>query len=268
MQRLLGGAIDLLSSAVGLAAFLYPFLAPSLATGGVWGAHASDAALVTSGLVALALVALVVDAQGQVLGAKTVTTLGVLVALTSVLRFFALTLPGLGGISPVFAPILLAGYVFGARFGFLLGAFSLLVSALITGGVGPWLPYQMYAAGWAGMTAGWLGSLLRRVERPRLEIAALGLFGFGWGIAFGVIMNVYFWPFAAGPSEQSWAPGTSIADTIARYAVFYVATSLWWDLARAVGNVVLILLLGVPMLRALTRFRRRFYVELDRPYRA
>ena len=56
-----------------------------------------------------------------------------------------------------FAPLILGGYVFGARFGFLFGAFALLVSALITGGVGPWLPYQMFAAGWMGLSAGGLG---------------------------------------------------------------------------------------------------------------
>jgi energy-coupling factor transport system substrate-specific component len=77
-----------------------------------------------------------------------------------------------------------------------------------------------------------------------------------------VIINVYFWPFAAGPVEQTWGPGIGLGETLARYAAFYVATSLGWDLVRAVGNVALILLLGAPTVRALTRFRRRFHFEV------
>ena len=60
----------------------------------------------------------------------------------------------------------LAGYIFGARFGFLLGVMTLLVSALLTGGVGPWLPYQMFTAGWIGLTSGWLP----RLPDPRAEM--------------------------------------------------------------------------------------------------
>ena len=36
---------------------------------------------------------------------------------------------------------------------FLLGVLTLLVSAILTGGVGPWLPYQMFTAGWVGLSA-------------------------------------------------------------------------------------------------------------------
>jgi energy-coupling factor transport system substrate-specific component len=181
-----------------------------------------------------------------------------------------------GGFSPVFVPIILAGYVFGSRFGFLMGAFTLLVSGLITGGVGPWLPYQMFASGWVGMSAGWLGKI-SNLHSPlsasggpkvvgnrdwRLEIAVLSVFGFAWGLLYGAIINVYFWPFAAGPVEQTWAPGIGLGGTLARYAAFYVATSLGWDLMRAAGNVALLLLLGVPMVHTLARFQRRFHFEV------
>ena len=36
--------------------------------------------------------------------------------------------------------------MFGPALGFLLGSTALLTSALLTGGVGPWLPFQMLAA--------------------------------------------------------------------------------------------------------------------------
>ena len=269
MRRVISSAIYALSAALGVLAFLHPFFTQTQSGGSIGVAHGQDAGLVTAALVGLSLIALLVELQGQAISAKTVATLGVLVAITSVLRFIEVAVPMPGGFSPIFAPIILAGYVFGGRFGFLMGVFTMLTSALITGGVGPWLPYQMFAAGWAGLTAGWLWRLkiedwrLRR-ERSveRLEIALLSAFGFIWGLLFGAIMNLYFWPFAVGPAGQAWTPGASLGETLARYAAFYVVTSLGWDLVRAGGNVALILLLGAPAIRALTRFQRRFKFEV------
>ncbi len=270
MRRALSGAIYLLSATIGVLAFVYPFLLEPQARGSIGIAHGHDAPLVTTALVGLSLIALLVELQGQAMSAKTVALLGVLVAIASVLRFVEVAFPVPGGFSPVFAPIILSGYVFGGRFGFLMGAFTLLVSGLITGGVGPWLPYQMFTAGWVGMTAGWL----RKIPAPKpqgpnrspgfglWDLGFLSVFGFTWGLLYGVIINIYFWPFAAGPIEQTWTRGIGPGETLARYAAFYAATSLGWDLVRAVGNAALILLLGAPTVRALARFRRRFDFEV------
>jgi energy-coupling factor transport system substrate-specific component len=272
MRRVVSGMIYGLSGAIGVLAFLYPFFAPEMTRASLGTAHSQDAPLVTAALVGLSVVALIVELQGQAISAKMVAMLGVLVAITSVLRFIEVVIPMPGGFSPIFAPIILAGYVFGSRFGFLMGAFTLLVSGLVTGGVGPWLPYQMFTAGWAGLTAGWVSGAMERVARLtgrqgpgrslRPDVAVLCAFGFAWGLLYGVIINVWFWPFAVGPLEQTWSPGTGLGETLARYATFYLVTSLAWDMARAVGNGALILLLGAPVVRALTRFRRRFHFEV------
>jgi len=287
VRRIVSGAIYAFSAAIGVLAFVYPFFLDARPTGPLGIAHGQDAPLVTTALVGLSLVALLVELQGQAISAKMVATLGVLVAVTSVLRFIEVAVPMPGGFSPIFAPIILAGYVFGGRFGFLMGAFTLLVSGLITGGVGPWLPYQMFTAGWVGLTAGWLSRITHYVScfthhasritlrvlrtthhtpftaqrATRLDILTLSIFAFAWGLLYGVIINIYFWPFAMGPVEQVWRPGIGLGETLARYAAFYVATSLGWDLVRAVGNVALILLLGAPTVRALTRFQRRFHFK-------
>jgi energy-coupling factor transport system substrate-specific component len=94
-------------------------------------------------------------------------------------------------------------------------------------------------------------------------MALLTLFGFVWGLLYGVVINLYFWPFASGSAGQTWAPGLSLWETLQRYAVFYAVTSLAWDMARALGNVALILLLGPATIAALSRFRRRFYFEVQ-----
>ena len=59
--------------------------------------------------------------------------------------------------------------MFGPGFGFVLGCTSLFASALMTAGVGPWLPFQMLVLGWVGMGAG----LLPRRVTGRREIAML-----------------------------------------------------------------------------------------------
>ncbi len=61
-----------------------------------------------------------------------------------------------------------------------------------------------------------------------------------------------------GPASQHWQPGMGVMDAISRYLLFYVVTSLAWDVMRLAGNVVLILAFGLPTLSALRRFQRRF----------
>jgi len=256
MRRTLSGLIYLLSALIGVAAFVYPFLLPRLPVADGDAAYLAEAPLLTTVLLALCLVALLVEMQGEVVSAKVIAALGVLVALTSVLRFMETAIPGPGGFSPIFAPIILAGYVFGARFGFLMGALTLLVSALLTGGLGPWLPYQMFVAAWVGFTAGWLPNLQ---HRPRLELTLLVLFSVVWGMLFGVITNLYFWPFFVGESGMAWQPGAGVRTALAHYTAFYGTTSFLWDVVRAAGNGALMLVLGRPAIRALARFRDRFH---------
>lgn len=261
-RNLLAGLLYLLGALIGVAAFSLPFLQPvSVPTAAAERAVVAPALtpLLTTVLLAVCLLAILVEMQGARASAKVVAALGMLVAATSVLRFVETAIPGPGGFSPIFGPIILAGYVFGARFGFLMGSFTILVSALITGGVGPWLPYQMFVASWVGFSAG----LIPQIERPRLALLVLALFAAVWGILFGFITNLYFWPFFAGELHMSWQPGIGLVGGVQRYLAFYAATSLAWDLVRAVGNVVLVLALGLPAVRALQRFRDRFYFTWD-----
>lgn len=255
-QHYLTAVLYFLSGLLGLLAFAAPFLLPALAVGGETAAHQADAPLVTTLLLMLCLAVLMVELQGQTVSAKMVSTLGILVAITAVLRFVETAVPGPVGFSPIFAPILLSGYVFGPRFGFLMGSLSLLVSGLITGGIGPWLPYQMFACGWVGLTAGWLP----HPTHHRWELGLLVGMGFFWGLAYGAIMNLYFWPYVTG-GVWTWEPGLSWGKGFTRYAAFYGATSLLWDASRGMGNAILLLAVGTPAIQALTRFRDRFQFQ-------
>ena len=261
--QVLNAATLLLVSLVGIAAFLFPFAQPRDPGGaepqGLNGvAHAQDAALTFVVLIVLSLGALMgnmVSGSGG-LNAKMVATLGVLTAVNAVLR----VAPGPAGFSAMFALPILCGYCYGATFGFLLGVLSLAVSALLGAGIGPWLPYQMFAVGWVGLTSAWLPRFPRR---PRLEVVLLVAWGLLWGIGFGFVINVWFWPFVYDATQAGlyWQPGAGPLDAFRRYLAFYAVTSVWWDAGRAVGNGLLIGFFGAPVLRLLRRFGRRFTFE-------
>ena len=180
-----------------------------------------------------------------------------LTAINAVLRLPA----GPGDAPTFFFLVILAGYVYGGRFGFLLGALSLLVSALLTGGVGPWMPFQMFVMGWMGLGAAALRPLARRLlPGGRAELLLLCAYGYIWGLLFGALMNLWSWPLV-GAGALYWQPGLGLAETLRRYWAFYATTSLAWDSLRALTNVLLIGALGRPVLKELRRFQQRFQVD-------
>lgn len=259
-SRGLSAIIYILTTMIGVVAFLYPFWMPALRQGQMGMAHSQDAPLMLTALVGLAFAVLLLEIQSQSISAKSIALLGVLVAINTTLRFVDVAIPGPGGFTPIFFLIVLAGYVFGGRFGFLMGVLTIGVSSLVTGTVGPWLPYQMFTAGWMGMSAPLCRPLVRAIQAEGRwgEIVVLAIFGGVWGLLFGVIMNIWFWPFVSGSDSQYWSPGISLLDTLRRYAVFYIATSLIWDVMRLAGNTILIMAFGMPTLRVLRRFQQRF----------
>lgn len=248
--------ILLLATAVGVAAFLSPFVARP-ADQGAASPGGTEAPFLLLVLTGVCLVAVVANLMAGAMNARTVALLGILSAANAVLR----AVPGPAGFSAIFFLLILCGYTYGATFGFLLGALSVLVSALLGAGVGPWLPFQMFAAGWVGLSSAWLPRCRRHTT---LELLMLAAWGALWGLLFGAVMNLWFWPYIAGPSATEgtyWEPGLGLAAALQRYLAFYVLTSLWWDLGRAGGNAALILLLGRPLLRVLHRFQRVLHFQ-------
>lgn len=243
-----------LVSAVGVAGFGWPFLAPPTSR---LSAHAQDAPWLFAGLLVLlvAVVAAAISESG--LGPKAVAMLGVLAATGAALRPIG---AGTAGIEPMFFLMVLSGRVLGPGFGFVLGSVTMFASALLTGGVGPWLPFQMLAMGWFAMGAGLLPGPDRL--RGRAELAMLAGYGFLAAFAYGTVMNMAGWPFmSALASNVAFDPHAPVAANLARFVAYCVATSLGWDLGRAVVTVVLTLVLGPAVLRALRRATRRAAFE-------
>jgi energy-coupling factor transport system substrate-specific component len=235
---------------VGLAAFGWPFLAAPGSELSQMG-HSTDASFFFVALMALMALAMLAEMSSGGVDAKTVAVLGVLAAAGGALRVLS---AGTAGLEPMFFLLVVAGRVLGASLGFMLGALALLASAFLTAGVGPWTPFQMIAAGWVCMGAGLLPRASGAAERWLL--AAYGLF---CGLAYGVVMNLWFWPFLgdSAPAGAAFGPGGGASATLVHYATFYVTTSLAWDLPRGILTATLTLLASGSLLRALRRSVRK-----------
>jgi energy-coupling factor transport system substrate-specific component len=181
--------------------------------------------------------------------------LGVMSAVVAAVRPFG---AGAAGVETVFFLLILAGRVFGPGFGFILGCTGLFASALLTGGVGPWLPYQMFAAAFVGLGAGLLPttSTARRSGRAA-ELGMLAAYGVVSSLAYGLLLNLSFWPFAITRGNLAYVPGGGIEENLSRLLAYSLGTSLGWDIGRAITTVALVLLTGPLLLRVMRRAARR-----------
>jgi energy-coupling factor transport system substrate-specific component len=245
-------------TAAGLALFVAPLLL---------GSRFPQPVLLFSALVAVsAVVAVAVALQTHRLSTRLLAILAALVAIDATLRLVIVI--GLLGFSPIFFLVIAGGFVMGPSFGFAGGALTLLLSAVLTAGLGPWLPYQMLAAGWVGMGAGYVGRISGHRPSPK-TIGLLSLYGCAAGFAYGILLDLWEWPLlvAAGSSPLGWASGIGLLPLLRRFGGFYLATSLVYDSFRAIGNLLLIAVFGTAVIAALERFRRRFLVvwNVDQP---
>jgi len=150
--------------------------------------------------------------------------------------------------------LILAARVFGGAFGFLLGVLGMLASALFTGGIGPWLSYQLFAAGIIGLLAGSFAKKLR----GRRELALLILISIISAFSYGLLMDLQFWPWAIGANTQlSFIPGGALSENLQRFITFHFLSSMAWDIPRAVLTTVLVISAGPSVLAALRRSKNR-----------
>jgi energy-coupling factor transport system substrate-specific component len=237
-----------LTSLIGVVAFGWPLLIHSHANLDL--AHSTDAPWIFVALLPLLLAVVLGEIAEGALDAKAVALLGILAACGAALRVPS---PGVAGFEPVFFLLIPSGRVLGRGFGFVLGAMTIVASALITGGVGPWLPFQMFGAAWMGFGAGCLPP-----AKGRAELLMLAGYAAVSALLYGALLNFWFWPFGAGTTTSfSFSPGAGVLQNLHRFVFFDLTTSLGFDIPRAVTNAVLVLLLGRPVLAALRRATRR-----------
>ena len=172
--------------------------------------------------------------------AKVLSLVAALAALAVVGRLAFAAIPN---VKPTTDIVLFAGFTLGAVPGFVVGAVTALVSNVFLGH-GPWTAWQMVAWGGVGIGGAGLARAAGRRELGRVPLAiACGVAG----LAFGAFMDLYQLTLAA---QQDLPTYLTVS-----------ASSLAYNLAHALGNVVFCLLIGPAFIRALRRYRRRFEVS-------
>src|ERR687894_115451 len=176
--------------------------------------------------------------------ARVLALVATLAALAVVGRLAFAAVPN---VKPTTDIVLFAGYALGAAPGFVVGAIAALVSNIFLS-QGPWTPWQMVGWGAVGIAGALLALVLRGREPGRLTLAVVcGVAG----LAFGAWMDLYQLTLAAHQDLDSY--------------LALAATSLPYNLAHAIGNVVFCLLIGPVFIRALRRYRRRLEVSWPAP---
>jgi len=203
-------------------------------------------------LMPLMIITVLVEFSSGKISARQLAVLGVLTALNAVVRLAG---AGTSGIETAFFLIILGSYIFGAGFGFLLASGSILVSALISGGVGPWLPFQMMAAGLVGIGA----ALLPHPRAKWLTQTVLVAYAAPAAFVYGGLMTMWNWPFLAGTGTTvSYLPGAGLFENLRRFINYELLTGgLVWDAGRALTTCALLLLTAPALLATLKRAANR-----------
>jgi hypothetical protein len=194
-------------------------------------------------LLALALAAGFAWYEREKPPARVLAVVAALAALAVVGRLAFAAIPN---VKPTTDIVLFAGYALGAVPGFAVGAVTAIVSNIFLS-QGPWTVWQMAGWGAVGVGGAALARVLRGREPNRFMLAAVcGLAG----LLFGAWMDIYQWTFAARQDLDTY--------------LAVAGTSLPYNVAHAIGNVVFCLLIGPAFLRALSRYRRRLEVRWER----
>lgn len=227
-----------------LIGFVWPFFATSQAL-----ANRAEWFFLLSTTISIFLIVSLVASDD--LGSKNVAFLGILSALVAALRPLGI---GAIGIEPMWFLLILAARVMGPTFGFLLGALSMSLSALLTGGIGPWLGYQVFAAAIIGFGVG----IIPKKAAGSAELFLLAIYGAIAAEVFGILMDLQFWPWSLGSgTELSYQVGAPVMENLSRFFTYHFISALAWDIPRAVITVTLIVIAGRPVLNALRRARHK-----------
>ena len=245
-----------LLSLIGALALGWPFIAQPNST---LANYATQAPWLMALVVPIAVMLVAASTLGAKPDARSIAILALLIALITAVRPLG---AGVAGLEPLWAIVIIGARALGPSLGFALGSLGMLTSALMTGGVGPWLPFQMLVAGWVGLGA----ALVFSKVRGRLEVLVLASYSLIAGFAIGWLLNLWFWPVStSGVAGIGYDPSVTGIDLVMRWVSFSLITSLSFDIPRALLTATLVALVASPVLRVIRRATRQISVLALQP---
>lgn len=191
-------------------------------------------------IVIAGLIGIFISYEKNEITIKEISLIATLAAIAGLCRVPFAAIPN---IQPTTFFIIVSGYVFGPRYGFIVGAIATLVSNTFLGH-GPWEPWQMIAWGTAGFSAGLMKKIIKQPSR-----IAISIFAFAWGFLFDYIMNLWHWLLFVYPLTL-------------KSFIAINAASFYFDLSHAIGNFAFTYILGRDFIHILSRFKKKItYVE-------
>ncbi|MBQ2988689.1 MAG: ECF transporter S component [Clostridia bacterium] len=209
-----------------------PFIViPAVVAFGVFAVRGKHHLFVSTAVALLSLALFLCGFEKRKIGSRRAVLVSVMIALSVLGRMFPV-------IKPVTVFAMLSGMFLGPEAGFLVGAFSALISNFWAG-QGPWTPFQMLAWGLIGFFAGVLASPLKR---SRFLLYAYGVIA---AVAFSMVMDVW---------SAIWLAGAFSLDVY----LAKMLTSVPHTLLYAVSNVIFLICFAKPFSEKLERIRIKY----------
>lgn len=188
-------------------------------------------ALVSFLMVGLALLLFLSGFEKRELGTRRMILVSVMTALSVIGRLLPL-------IKPITALTVLSALYLGREAGFLVGALSAVLSNFVMG-QGPWTPFQMFAWGIIGYTA---GIFAKPLIRSRVLLYGYGLLS---GVAYSMLLDIWttVWTY-----EHFSLPEYAAA----------LYTALPYTALYAVSNLLFLMLFAKPVGDKLSRIRKKY----------
>lgn len=174
--------------------------------------------------------------EHEKLKTTTLMFMAILIALAVVGRLAFAWIPSAQAASFV---IIMGAMSLGPELGFVVGATTALVSNLFFG-QGPWTPWQMFAWGLMGFTAGLIAHTV-----IGKKVVPLVIFGAVWGFIFGWIMD-------------AWSAMMYVHPLTLKTVLAYFLLSVKFDFYHSASNAVLLALFSKPWQRLFSRLDDKY----------
>lgn len=214
--------------------FIIPFLLiPAIVAFGVLMPGEKRYIFISLAIAVLTVVLFICGFERKEIGTRRLVIVAVMTALSVVGRFIPF-------FKPVTALTVICAIHLGGEAGFMVGAFSALLSNFYFG-QGPWTPFQMLAWGLIGLVA---GLLARPLKKSRALLLTYGVIS---GIAFSAIMDIWTVLWYNGTLEPSLYLGALLS-------------ALPYTMLYSVSNLIFLLLLARPFGNKLERIKKKYGV--------